>query len=81
MTDDRMALQRPRNQNRWPLFGTKTPGSAGILPAKPPYEPSPLSGLEARAPRPLQRHSSGTPQGESQGVVYEWWAGCQAEGA
>ena len=39
-----------------------TPGSAGVPPAEPPYEPSPLSGLEAHDPRPLHRHSSGAAQ-------------------
>ena len=32
MTDDRMSLQRPRKQNRWPLFGTQTLGARASCP-------------------------------------------------
>ena len=36
MTDDRMALQRPRNQNRWPLFRTQPLGARASCPQNLP---------------------------------------------
>ena len=75
MTDDRTALQRPRNQNRWPLFGTQPLGARASCPQNLLTNPRLLAGWKSALPGRYTAILQAPRRGESQEVGYERWAG------